>query len=464
MRLSKNSFYILILIVALAGCKKSQPDFQPVQAMIVQINGKVLTSNNVKAPLAKWSPVKMREMIGEGTFIRTRKQSSCDIMLKNGSVIKIVENSIVYIDKLLMTGERNYKNRFKLEAGSILAKSAKLIGDSSFTITTPTAVAGVRGTEFVVSHYSGKTRVAVKEGKVAVGRNIQLADSPSNENAKKIKQAAEQVTLLNAGVAAEVKQSDNTHLQTHFQQAQAGQNVNVQQVTSTAAIDSRQPDASEQRLFVQFNELREMPTEEKAQYGVLLIIGGDSTQIFINEVFAGNEMLMRIVKAGTYKVKVMKNNRVIKEASLVVKGKERTILKVEDPVFDAPESPEEVQRSTEARENVFSENRASRNIDVFQEQQQQQVQNVQQELDNRTGNTRRNEQTDAQRRAVSQPGRSNYGTESDVMNRLRQRTNPNAGNLDGEVQNRRRNGNSMGGSLTPERQNLRRNAQGSLEE
>jgi hypothetical protein len=56
-----------------------------------------------------------------------------------------------------------------------LVKARTLSGDDSFSVRTKTAVAGVRGTRFVVAYDEKKgTQVAVESGKVAVGQPVNV--------------------------------------------------------------------------------------------------------------------------------------------------------------------------------------------------------------------------------------------------------------------------------------------------
>jgi hypothetical protein len=59
-------------------------------------------------------------------------------------------------------------NEVRLMTGSVNLKVKKLVGmNSSIQVKTPTSIAGVRGTEFVVTSFNGASLVACKEGEVA---------------------------------------------------------------------------------------------------------------------------------------------------------------------------------------------------------------------------------------------------------------------------------------------------------
>jgi hypothetical protein len=62
----------------------------------------------------------------------------------------------------------------------VLSKVINLGKDNSFQVITPSAVAGVRGTEFSVSYYGDESVVAVKRGKI----NIEKADKSQTKTIK----------------------------------------------------------------------------------------------------------------------------------------------------------------------------------------------------------------------------------------------------------------------------------------
>lgn len=81
--------------------------------------------------------------------------------------LNISPNSRFYLRSDDLEGQR--KNEVELIAGQIALKVKKLAGDPSFDVSTGTAVAGVRGTEFTVtSSDSGDVLVGCSEGAVSV--------------------------------------------------------------------------------------------------------------------------------------------------------------------------------------------------------------------------------------------------------------------------------------------------------
>lgn len=82
-----------------------------------------------------------------------------------GGSIDIAPDSTAIIRQDLVSGK--IANEAQILGGSVNLKVKRLAGDkSSFRVRTPTAVLGVRGTEFVVMSFNGAALVACSEGEV----------------------------------------------------------------------------------------------------------------------------------------------------------------------------------------------------------------------------------------------------------------------------------------------------------
>jgi hypothetical protein len=111
------------------------------------------------------------EIIREKDRITTGVQSSCDIKIGN-SIIRIKENSKVLFSQLMRQGGVE-NTALGLDIGKMLCKPKKLMKNENFLVKTPTAVAGVRGTQFTVEADMKKTtRIKVYDGEVKVLRRV----------------------------------------------------------------------------------------------------------------------------------------------------------------------------------------------------------------------------------------------------------------------------------------------------
>jgi len=132
-------------------------------------------------------------VLQEEDSIRTGPGGKAKLVLQDESSITIGPLSEFRIGSVVIDPSSGSKNaEFNLEQGLARARVTKLsTGDSSFTITTPTAVAGVRGTDFVVESLpdENRTTVSVLDGEVEVSSRI----AGLKEKVKVIKEQATDV-------------------------------------------------------------------------------------------------------------------------------------------------------------------------------------------------------------------------------------------------------------------------------
>jgi hypothetical protein len=119
--------------------------------------------NNVSAEIG--TPIK------ESDSIITEQGAFCDIKI-GGSIIRIKEKSKVLFASLM--NSKNIENTtLGLESGKLLCKPKKLLKSENFMVKTPTAVAGVRGTQFSVEADTAQTtRIKVFDGNVKVVKRV----------------------------------------------------------------------------------------------------------------------------------------------------------------------------------------------------------------------------------------------------------------------------------------------------
>ena len=117
------------------------------------------------------------QALRSGDSVRTGQGSLAEIGFADGTSLRLGEKTALYIQRADSTDRS-----FKLFWGKLWTKVAKLSLKSQFTVETPTAVAGVRGTVFKVEiQPDSGTRVAVEEGLVEVsdpgrrGKMLRLA-------------------------------------------------------------------------------------------------------------------------------------------------------------------------------------------------------------------------------------------------------------------------------------------------
>lgn len=199
---------LLAIIAAIAfGCGRETVDEHATISFMI---GDVKI-NSVEAQIG--------DIIKQNDDIITGGNSFCDIRI-GGSIIRIKAQSSVKISTLLKSGNIE-DTEIGLNSGKLLCKPKKLLKDENFMVKTPTAVAGVRGTQFAIEADRLKTtRIKVFNGEVKVARRIRQFES----SVEKVMELAptlekEQKVVITAD---EVKKAEKV-VENRLQEATAGE-------------------------------------------------------------------------------------------------------------------------------------------------------------------------------------------------------------------------------------------------
>ena len=117
-----------------------------------------------------WLPVEKDMPVQKSNRLKTGPKSFAEILIDDGSLLRIEENSEIVLKEISAGFEaKRIESAIYLKLGKLMSKIAKFVNvRSRFSVRTPTMVAGVRGTEFVVVvAQSGKTELAVIVGRVS---------------------------------------------------------------------------------------------------------------------------------------------------------------------------------------------------------------------------------------------------------------------------------------------------------
>jgi hypothetical protein len=160
-------FMAITVFLAAAASIIAAPEITEQRATIKNIIGQVEVSAGGSA---KWRPARVSMPVTMGYDIRTFVESSVDIELENGTLIKIGENTVATLSKLLQDGSGGASSTsLKIGTGKIWANVKKLANaKSEFEFETPTAVASIRGTRLGINVDAGGTAIDVFEGLVQV--------------------------------------------------------------------------------------------------------------------------------------------------------------------------------------------------------------------------------------------------------------------------------------------------------
>ncbi len=147
----------------------------------------------------KTPPQKIRAKAGDtvlvGDTVKTSSKGTAKILMNDDSVVSISPRSRFKITGAVYNPQnKSRESSFFLFAGRVKALVSKFWSpENTFTIRSKTAVAGVRGTEFVFTiDDSGQSNIAVIEGVVEV-------HNPSDSKKRKVKVTAKQQTNVKKG-------------------------------------------------------------------------------------------------------------------------------------------------------------------------------------------------------------------------------------------------------------------------
>ena len=116
----------------------------------------------------QWTPAAVGARLAEGDNIRAHAGASAVLDLPEGSTLFVAENSRVVVTKLEVDSQNQARNvLFHLVVGKVRALVSKAsitlvrARQSNFSISTPTAVAAARGTDFEVTFNANQQKMSV---------------------------------------------------------------------------------------------------------------------------------------------------------------------------------------------------------------------------------------------------------------------------------------------------------------
>lgn len=145
-------------------------------------------------------PAKIGTVLKEKDVIQTG-QGPMDLQTTTGSTVRIRPYTRLELTTLLA----NQTVQLDLKSGTISARVRRASAGQNFTVTTPTAIAGVRGTTFVVTEDPEKGAiVTVIEGSVAMSPRSTESATPTPVPGKEVViEASESANLVESRDAVE---------------------------------------------------------------------------------------------------------------------------------------------------------------------------------------------------------------------------------------------------------------------
>jgi hypothetical protein len=168
---------ILLLFLLFITCTNT--DKQVYIAKIISASGNTYKLTTQNSP----RKVYLGTFIKSGTTLKTEDNSRCTVQINDSVLIKLDANTVfTFTDILSINNLGGNSTRLNLIKGKSFFKISKLLKDNdSFQVRTPTAIAGVRGTEFLLdTSHRGKDLLAVSKGKVFIRPKIDAVDNGTN--------------------------------------------------------------------------------------------------------------------------------------------------------------------------------------------------------------------------------------------------------------------------------------------
>jgi len=177
---------VVALVAVGCGDKKDQTSLD--SAKFTYVKGDVLVSGK---------PATLGQTVSKDATIEVKNNSMAVLQFSSSASITLKANSVLSIANLSKNEAGKPVIELSQSSGASFSKIAK--GQSEFSIKTPTAVAGVRGTSFELTVGNGKTtQIKLLEGKVAV---IKATEGQTSES---IQEELAQATVVEAGQKVEV--------------------------------------------------------------------------------------------------------------------------------------------------------------------------------------------------------------------------------------------------------------------
>jgi hypothetical protein len=133
---------ILVLAAGLAGAAEDSGQF-------TELQGKV----SVKKTNGQIAQAVLGAQVHQGDVVTTEKDARATLLFGNGSVLKLGPSSTLNINQLIYDKDKGVaQSAYELASGTLMNIVGSVFGEkgNSYSVKTPTAVAGVRGTINVI--------------------------------------------------------------------------------------------------------------------------------------------------------------------------------------------------------------------------------------------------------------------------------------------------------------------------
>jgi hypothetical protein len=166
----------LVTMVALTVCKKPDVDVSENSKNTNELSAVVVFAvgdSSIKHADSTQEKAQLGTSLKAGDHVVTGDNGKVDVQFPDGSSIRISPKSVIDFSKLSQNNAGTSQTEIALVSGKVFAKVNKAKKDDNFTVVTPTAIAGVRGTSFIVESEKGQpSTVKVVDGSVAFSNRV----------------------------------------------------------------------------------------------------------------------------------------------------------------------------------------------------------------------------------------------------------------------------------------------------
>jgi tetratricopeptide (TPR) repeat protein len=161
---------LLVPIVALAG--------QVGKITGLQGTAQIRVKNNIP-----YDTLKKGDVVSEGNWIKTGADGWVELTLNDKSKFTLANNTEFEVTSFLYNGKKQREGVFTMTQGKLRASVVKLGGrQSGMTVKSGTAVAGIKGTEFLMLSQGPANVFFGNEGRVSVSGEIKGPHQPLTAN------------------------------------------------------------------------------------------------------------------------------------------------------------------------------------------------------------------------------------------------------------------------------------------
>ncbi|XDD55558.1 lipoprotein LipL45 [Leptospira sp. WS4.C2] len=176
---------LALLFTGLTVCKKPDAEVSEAPKKAADLSAVVVFAvgdSKIQHADQTEEKAQLGALLKSGDNVVTGDNGKVDIQFTDGSSIRISPKSAIDFAKLSQDNSGTTDTQIALVSGKVFAKVNKAKKEDNFTVVTPTAIAGVRGTSFIVEAAEGKpAKVKVVEGAVAFAPRVPALEKLSSE-------------------------------------------------------------------------------------------------------------------------------------------------------------------------------------------------------------------------------------------------------------------------------------------